>query len=1164
MNREKMAAMDEQQIRASASRQIRAENAERNRRRLEELEEQTANFIDMDAFDSDDDLPMQPYERPVRLSTIGSDPNMPKNLYKRPKKKKSRKRGIQVPEPSSSSHDYNPPSKRLYRFDQGSYMDYDVPEPQPVPPPRLISFDRQDDLPGTSPNPKEDRDSSYFLTEAEMKRNLRVNDVQSDWIEFVSDCTPECDPRPFPNYKVMVHYDLGCEEEKSKNDEDEELMEIPQADSFCLPPSETVFAIRVHKYPDLDSFIELSHYKLDIRTKTEYETEEKLKSEVEQITPLNMSKADRSKRIYWDVRCLMLRNTLAQNPKNVVAYKKFIQYFEDRIEYDSPDEETANKYRNEIIRLISDMELMKGSLDTEWVVTRLQLLEKVSTPDDVINYYKALTADRMKDNLVIWTRYLDYAQFCVRQDWEKRIKEAFESCLQNATELASDKAYHRRWPEFLQFHHAVYLRYLRWLCDIGRTNDVISLFQMSFEFSFCFPSRYNKFPAEVVWNRFDSYWNWGLLRVGEPDAVGWNEWLKKCNESGPTEQLKACYNKIEEMALKARLKGNYRRIKEGDDMDDDTIVLEKAVLEANLVPYRMALPFGPVMSTEQLKPQNAILYSKLYFDTDEGLTEDAATLLGRLLDLLAIFCLHLPYQDASMLDSSIFRSCNLSCSPSFCVHPSIRSWVRSFLTFIINKFLNFHQAFVLFVINEYQCLIESDKVWTLRRLCATLAEELRSYLTSSARKALFLFIYIHCISDGIIRLSSRNSDQSVDVDYTGLKEEEMTNLKRLLKALSQSIMKDIGQDELIQLKLAAIHEYIKIYIHTNLAPEILYECLQIMKKSTPEQEMNDKQEMIKMTLIGWNEIYTGLKNKPVRQEWDKMLDFLPSSLSLCSSIVLFTIQIYSSIFSSDQSHLIRTHSSFVSEFTQPLDKGCLFSAICHILFPKAKKSAPTRGLLLKYLEEAMTVTNYSYFTRMYYDVWSYSNMPIPIILRTIKVWHNYIGKELLKSELEQRTQITVAYACSRLQLETKIVNKLTRMGVISESEKGSRLAERFAAVAEELNNTFIWRITLHLAAKYEQMASKIFTHATSTSAVWARDLYEERLEQLSVFGTSMKENRVKRIQINSDFAKKFEDVLKSCGNGTELRKIPKKNETKRLDFVNALIVDDDDLIYGTN
>ena len=59
MNREKMAAMDEQQIRASANRQLRAENAERDRRRLEELEERTANFIDMDAFDSDDDLPMQ-------------------------------------------------------------------------------------------------------------------------------------------------------------------------------------------------------------------------------------------------------------------------------------------------------------------------------------------------------------------------------------------------------------------------------------------------------------------------------------------------------------------------------------------------------------------------------------------------------------------------------------------------------------------------------------------------------------------------------------------------------------------------------------------------------------------------------------------------------------------------------------------------------------------------------------------------------------------------------------------------------------------------------------------------------------------------------------------------------------------------------------------------
>ena len=42
--------------------------------------------------------------------------------------------------------------------------------------------------------------------------------------------------------------------------------------------------------------------------------------------------ADRSKRIYWDVRCLLLRNALAQNPKNVMAYKKLIQYFvSDRI-----------------------------------------------------------------------------------------------------------------------------------------------------------------------------------------------------------------------------------------------------------------------------------------------------------------------------------------------------------------------------------------------------------------------------------------------------------------------------------------------------------------------------------------------------------------------------------------------------------------------------------------------------------------------------------------------------------------------------------------------------------------------------------------------------------------------------------------------------------------
>ena len=135
--------------------------------------------------------------------------------------------------------------------------------------------------------------------------------------------------------------------------------------------------------------------------------------------------------------------------------------------------------------------------------------------------------------------------------------------------------------------------------------------------------------------------------------LGWNEWLKKFNESGPIEQIKTCYNKIEEMTLKARLKGNYRRldscslyiitvqwknewkwricnrqdwdfnifliprlnlftqirsslisspfqwymfrIKEGDDMDDNTIVLEKAVFEANLVPYRAELPFGPVM-----------------------------------------------------------------------------------------------------------------------------------------------------------------------------------------------------------------------------------------------------------------------------------------------------------------------------------------------------------------------------------------------------------------------------------------------------------------------------------------------------------------------------------------------------------------------------------------
>lgn len=257
------------------------------------------------------------------------------------------------------------------------------------------------------------------------------------------------------------------------------------------------------------------------RSNTSLEGEITFRSLGEKVSK-NTAQPSRKQQLYDETQ--HFNEYLRENPHDIDKWLKFIK-FQDKI-FDRSMDKNENLTASLIEKKLSILEkaIESNPRCIELLIERLNLVKFVWEDERVNNEWKKLTF-LYANNCRVWREYICFLKSCTSYFSTSKVINVYMKIFSTLNNILHGQFHTHKADDALEMELVkLFSDYCTFLYDTGYTERSIASWQAIIEFNFFSPS--NKYDTSELTTFFEPFWDSGAPRIGESNALGWDQTIK--------------------------------------------------------------------------------------------------------------------------------------------------------------------------------------------------------------------------------------------------------------------------------------------------------------------------------------------------------------------------------------------------------------------------------------------------------------------------------------------------------------------------------------------------------------------------------------------------------------------------------------------------------------
>lgn len=241
---------------------------------------------------------------------------------------------------------------------------------------------------------------------------------------------------------------------------------------------------------------------------------------------------------------------LHANPHNIALWLDFVSFQENFLENSGAfgHKENLSQSARSILEkkvLILEKAIEANPASTDLKIARLKLCQDLWEPQRVLESWERLvSANTANSNL--WKTYLLYMQSSLSLFSVSKVTKLYHKCFKCLLEIRNTTTSQTEANKLDKDLLDVFVQYCHFLLQAGFTEKTVASFQALLEFNLFFPPSLEKASHSDCIAVFESFWDSGVGRFGEPGAQGWKYWVEKKQTTLDTSCTSVQVDQIEE------------------------------------------------------------------------------------------------------------------------------------------------------------------------------------------------------------------------------------------------------------------------------------------------------------------------------------------------------------------------------------------------------------------------------------------------------------------------------------------------------------------------------------------------------------------------------------------------------------------------------------------
>lgn len=223
--------------------------------------------------------------------------------------------------------------------------------------------------------------------------------------------------------------------------------------------------------------------------------------------------------------------SLLEHPHDVELWLEFLVLQDQLLEWGHlPGEASSNvthKNRALLERKIAIFEraLEHNPTSEKLLVGHMSLVQEVWATEKIVRKWKDIVFIQPNQPL-LWLSYIHFCQTNFSTFSTSSVITLYKKCITTLSSICQGtlKSHHPL-PNTPSYLLAIFSRFCNFLQEVGLSERAVTCYQALLEYNLCTPSDFTE--DKSLKEFFETFWDSGSPRYGEPEALGWCNWMKK-------------------------------------------------------------------------------------------------------------------------------------------------------------------------------------------------------------------------------------------------------------------------------------------------------------------------------------------------------------------------------------------------------------------------------------------------------------------------------------------------------------------------------------------------------------------------------------------------------------------------------------------------------------
>lgn len=244
---------------------------------------------------------------------------------------------------------------------------------------------------------------------------------------------------------------------------------------------------------------------------------------------------------------------LRAHPHNIALWLEFVSFQENFLENSTIPGQKENLSQSAKSVLEKKVLILEKAIDAnpasiDLKVARLKLCQDLWEPQRILESWERLVSAH-SSNFTLWKNYLLYLQGSLPLFSVSKVTKLYHKCfkcLHETRNMTSSSTLANNLDKHLL---DIFVQYCHFLLQAGFTEKTVASFQALLEFNLFFPPSLEKASHADCIAVFESFWDSGVGRFGEPGAQGWKHWVQNKQGTLDTSCTSVQIEQIEEAII---------------------------------------------------------------------------------------------------------------------------------------------------------------------------------------------------------------------------------------------------------------------------------------------------------------------------------------------------------------------------------------------------------------------------------------------------------------------------------------------------------------------------------------------------------------------------------------------------------------------------------------